>query len=60
MEAPAAYKPFVEEVMGGLHGRCDKEPTRSEDVVKAIWQAVTDPSCPAHLPAGSDAEALAA
>ncbi len=60
MEAPAAYKPFVEEVMGAFMADADKEPTRSEDVVKAIWQAVTDPSCPAHLPAGSDAEALAA
>ena len=60
MEAPAAYKLFVEEVMGAFMADADKEPTRSEDVVKAIWRAVTDPSCPAHLPAGSDAEALAA
>ncbi|MDP2732057.1 MAG: short-chain dehydrogenase/reductase, partial [Hoeflea sp.] len=36
------------------------EPTRTEDVVHAIWRAVTDPNCPLHLPAGSDAEALAA
>lgn len=60
LEASAAYKPFVEEVMSAFMADADKEPTRSEDVVKAIWRAVTDPSCPAHLPAGSDAEALAA
>ncbi|WP_297836673.1 SDR family oxidoreductase [uncultured Roseibium sp.] len=60
LEAPVAYKPFVDKVMGAFMADADKEPTRSEDVVKAIWRAVTDPSCPAHLPAGSDAEALAA
>ncbi len=60
LEAPVTYKPFVEEVMRAFMADADKEPTRSEDVVKAIWRAVTDPSCPAHLPAGSDAEALAA
>ncbi|MEE4011822.1 SDR family oxidoreductase [Roseibium sp. FZY0029] len=59
-EAPAAYKPFVEDVMSAFMAEASGELTRSEDVVKAIWRAVTDPSCPAHLPAGNDAEALVA
>lgn len=59
-EAPAAYKPFVDEVMRVFLENAGKEPTRPEDVVQAIWRAVVDPDCPLHLPAGSDAEALAA
>ncbi len=34
--------------------------THSEDVAKAVWRAVTDPSAPMHLPAGADAEQWAA
>lgn len=59
-EAPAAYKPFVDEVMQAFQQNAGKEPTRPEDVVQAIWRAVVDPDCPLHLPAGRDAEALAA
>ncbi|KMK68307.1 SDR family oxidoreductase [Puniceibacterium sp. IMCC21224] len=58
--APEAYKPFVAEVMGNFQKNAAQEPTRPGDVVQAIWRAVTDPDCPLHLPAGSDAEALAA
>lgn len=57
---PEAYKPFVEQVMSAFAENVAKEPTRSEDVVQAVWRAVTDPNCPLRLPAGSDAEALAA
>ena len=57
-EAPEAYKPFIDEVMSAFMQNAAKEPTRTEDVVHAIWRAVTDPDCPLHLPAGSDAEAL--
>jgi len=59
-ETPADYAPFTQEVIGALMANAGKEPTRSEDVVSAIWRAVTDPHCPLRLPAGSDAEALAA
>lgn len=59
-EAPEAYAPFVDAVMQAFGENAAKEPTRPEDVVAAVWRAVTDPDCPLHLPAGSDAEALAA
>ncbi|WP_373237409.1 SDR family oxidoreductase [Cohaesibacter celericrescens] len=59
-EIPDAYKPFIEEVMSGFRKNTEAELTRPEDVVKAVWRAVTDPSCPLHLTAGSDAEALQA
>jgi NAD(P)-dependent dehydrogenase (short-subunit alcohol dehydrogenase family) len=59
-ETPEAYKPFIEKVMSAFMASASEEPTRSEDVVHAIWRAVTDPGCPLRLPAGSDAEALAA
>lgn len=60
LEAPEAYKPFIEEVMTAFMAGASEEPTRPEHVVRAVWRAVTDPSCPLRLPAGSDAEALAA
>lgn len=56
--APQAYKPFVEQVMGAFVQNAAQEPTRPDDVVQAIWRAVTDADCPLKLPAGSDAEAL--
>ncbi|MFQ1699888.1 SDR family oxidoreductase [Loktanella agnita] len=59
-ETPEAYKPFVDQVMHDFRANAGKEPTCPEDVVQAIWRAVTDPNCPLLLPAGSDAEALAA
>lgn len=57
---PEDYKAFVEQVMSGFRENAAQEPTRPEDVTLAIWRAVTDPACPLHLPAGSDAVALAA
>jgi NAD(P)-dependent dehydrogenase (short-subunit alcohol dehydrogenase family) len=59
-EAPEEYKPIIEQAMSALRENAAKEPTRPEDVVQAIWRAVTDPDCPLRLPAGSDAVALAA
>ena len=59
-ESPEDYKPFIEQVMSVFRENAAKESTRPEDVVQAIWRAVTDPDCPLHLPAGSDAVALAA
>ena len=34
--------------------------THSQDVAEAVWRAVTDPASPLKIPAGADAEALAA
>jgi NAD(P)-dependent dehydrogenase (short-subunit alcohol dehydrogenase family) len=34
--------------------------TQAADVAQAVWRAVTDPSSPMRIPAGADAEALAA
>ena len=34
--------------------------THAEDVAQAVWRAVTDPAAPMRIPAGADAEALAA
>jgi NAD(P)-dependent dehydrogenase (short-subunit alcohol dehydrogenase family) len=59
-ETPEDYKPFVAQVMGRFRASADKELTRPGDVVQAIWRAVTDPTCPIRIPAGSDAVALAA
>lgn len=59
-DAPEEYKPFVAEVMSAFGDTAEQEPTKTADVVQAIWRAVTDPSCPLRLPAGADAVALAA
>jgi NAD(P)-dependent dehydrogenase (short-subunit alcohol dehydrogenase family) len=59
-EEPKAYKPFIDQVMSAFRENASKEPTRPEDVVQAVWRAATDPDCPLHVPAGGDAEALAA
>ncbi|WP_417769051.1 SDR family oxidoreductase [Stappia sp.] len=60
LDAPEAYGPFIGTVMSAFMESASEEPTRTGDVVHAIWRAVTDPGCPLRLPAGSDAEALAA
>ncbi len=59
-DAPEDYKAFVAQVMSAFGETAAKERTKPEDVVQAIWRAVTDPSCPLRLPAGADAVALAA
>ncbi|MCP1198677.1 SDR family oxidoreductase [Notoacmeibacter sp. MSK16QG-6] len=59
-DAPEVYKPFVEESLANLQENASREPTRPEQVVRAIWRAVTDTDAPLHIPAGDDAEALAA
>lgn len=59
-KTPEAYKPFVDAVMREFSENSAKDPTRPGDVAQAVWRAVTDPGSPLHLPAGSDAEALAA
>ncbi|MEM7633202.1 MAG: SDR family oxidoreductase [Pseudomonadota bacterium] len=59
-DTPEDYKPFVAQVMSAIGETAAKELTKPDDVVRAIWHAVTDPSCPLRLPAGADALALAA
>lgn len=59
-ETPDEYKPFINQVMSAFRENAAQELTQPEDVVQAIWRAVTDPYCPLRLPAGSDAVALAA
>ena len=54
---PDAYADVVQRVFTGWQ---ENNPvTRSQDVVNAVWRAVTDPSCPMWLPAGADALAIA-
>lgn len=57
-EAPAAYAPLMESVFGGV--RSGGPVTHAEDVARAVWRAVTDPAAPMRIPAGADAEELAA
>ncbi|MES0826772.1 SDR family oxidoreductase [Ruegeria sp. SCP11] len=59
-DTPEDYKPFVEQTMAAFMNTEGKEFTFSEDVVQAIWRAVTDSTCPLRLPAGKDSVALAA
>jgi len=57
-DTPAAYAPLMDKVFGGVRG--DGPVTHGEDVARAVWRAVTDPAAPMRIPAGADAEALAA
>lgn len=59
-ETPEDYKPFVDQTMAAFMANTTQELTHTEDVVHAIWRAVTDLDCPLRLPAGSDAIAAAA
>lgn len=59
-ETPEDFRPFVEQVMGAFRDIKGKEFTETQDVVEAIWRAVTDTNCPLRLPAGKDSVALAA
>jgi len=59
-DTPEDYHAFVDEVMSAFRDPAGREFTETQDVVEAIWRAVTDTSCPLHLPAGNDSVALAA
>ena len=54
-----AYAGLVKKVFAQL-GDTSSPTTRAQDVAKAVWRAATDPSSPMRIPAGADAEALAA
>jgi NAD(P)-dependent dehydrogenase (short-subunit alcohol dehydrogenase family) len=55
---PDAYAPLLEAAIAGVRG--GGPVTQGQDVAEAVWRAVTDPAAPMRIPAGEDAEALAA
>lgn len=55
---PEEYAPVLDGVMAGAGG--GGAVTHAGDVAAAVWRAVTDPAAPMRIPAGADAEALAA
>ncbi|WP_306393128.1 SDR family oxidoreductase [Telluria beijingensis] len=57
-EMPEAYASLMESVVAGVRGPAPV--THAGDVVQAVWRAVTDPAAPMRIPAGADAEAMAA
>ena len=57
---PDPYRPLAEKVFAAHAEAGESKVTEPGDVVAAIWRAVTDPDCPMRLPAGADAETLAA
>lgn len=55
---PEAYAGLAQQVFTGWEQ--DNGPvTEAPDVAAAVWAAVTDPTSPAHIPAGADAQAWA-
>jgi NAD(P)-dependent dehydrogenase (short-subunit alcohol dehydrogenase family) len=55
---PEAYGELAQQVFAGWSQ--STAVTRAADVVAAVWRAATDAASPMRLPAGEDAEALAA
>jgi short-subunit dehydrogenase len=56
---PDTYEAVAQQVFAGW-AQSDALVTHAADVVQAVWRAATDPTCPARLPAGADAQAQAA
>jgi NAD(P)-dependent dehydrogenase (short-subunit alcohol dehydrogenase family) len=54
MNVPEPYAEMVAQTVAGVQ-QASGDVTYSIDVAKAVWRAVTDPSCPMRLPAGADA-----
>jgi short-subunit dehydrogenase len=57
-DMPGAYQPMWEAVVAAVRG--GGPVTLAQDVAQAVWRAVTDPAAPMRIPAGADAEAVAA
>ncbi len=55
---PEAYVPQLDAVVAGA--RVPGPVTHAQDVVQAVWRAVTDAATPMRIPAGADAEQMAA
>lgn len=53
-----AYADFTQSVFAAV-GDTTTPVTHTQDVVEAVWRAVTDPAAPMRIPAGADAVALA-
>lgn len=57
-DVPEAYAPMLDTVIAAVRG--GGPVTQARDVAQAVWRAVSDPAAPMRIPAGADAEALAA
>jgi NAD(P)-dependent dehydrogenase (short-subunit alcohol dehydrogenase family) len=57
-DVPAEYAPLRDRLFADM--RTPGPVTHAGDVAQAVWRAVTDPAAPMRIPAGADAEALAA
>jgi NAD(P)-dependent dehydrogenase (short-subunit alcohol dehydrogenase family) len=57
-KGPDAYADFQQRVFAAVRAS-DGPITQADDVVQAVWRAVTDPAAPIRLPAGADAIAVA-
>ena len=55
---PGAYAALAQGVFARMGARTLV--TRPQDVAEAVWRAATDPAAPLRIPAGADAESLAA
>jgi len=55
---PDGYAPLLDAVVANARG--PGPVTHAQDVAQAVWRAVTDPAAPMRIPAGLDAEELAA
>lgn len=57
-QMPSEYVPLLDAVVASVRG--GGPVTHAQDVAQAVWRAVTDPTTPMRIPAGADAEELAA
>lgn len=55
---PEDYATLLDAVIAGVRG--GGPVTHARDVAEAVWRAVTDPAAPMRIPAGEDAQTLAA
>jgi NAD(P)-dependent dehydrogenase (short-subunit alcohol dehydrogenase family) len=59
-EIPQPYAEVAQQIFTAFEQHRPEKITRASDVAEAVWRAVTDPASPMKIPAGADAEALAA
>jgi NAD(P)-dependent dehydrogenase (short-subunit alcohol dehydrogenase family) len=57
---PEAYDPVAKRIFAAHAATADATVTEPEDLVAAIWRAMTEPDSPLRQAAGADAMALAA
>ena len=56
---PPAYAAMAEQIFQHHAELSPNQATRPEDVAQAVWEVANDPNSPLHVPAGTDAVALA-